>query len=130
MTENLACGCEGGTEHGHECRFGFGPALIPLGQPFPHRCWSCLLGQCPGGPHEWADVDDVEEMVWHGHDNPAGQPCACPCTLGPSLGPDIEPPDIDEVSLNAQPCPVCAADGACAYDDQGRPLIHTTEGEE
>lgn len=29
------------------------------------------------------------------------------------------------------PCPICDAPGACAYDAEGRPLIHTTpEGDD
>lgn len=27
------------------------------------------------------------------------------------------------------PCPECGERGACAYDEQGRALIHATEGE-
>lgn len=29
------------------------------------------------------------------------------------------------LSLVVEPCPVCGSDGACAYDTEGRPLIHT-----
>lgn len=29
------------------------------------------------------------------------------------------------VSTAVEPCPVCGVQGACAYDAEGRPLIHT-----
>lgn len=32
--------------------------------------------------------------------------------------------DVD--SLNATPCEECGASGACGYDSEGRPMIHTT----
>jgi len=37
---------------------------------------------------------------------------------------DAEPP-VDLVPLDVEPCPVCGEQGACAYDAEGRPLIHT-----
>lgn len=38
-----------------------------------------------------------------------------PITLGPlTLAP-----------LTVEPCPICGAQGACSYDAEGRPLIHT-----
>lgn len=36
---------------------------------------------------------------------------------------DTDPP-ADLVQL-LQPCPVCGEQGACSYDAEGRPLIHT-----
>lgn len=47
------------------------------------------------------------------------------------LGPDTE--DDSDVPTTAQraPCPACGERGPCAYDDQGRALIHATqEGDE
>lgn len=32
---------------------------------------------------------------------------------------------LDLVQLEVEPCPVCGEQGACAYDAEGRPLIHT-----
>ena len=37
---------------------------------------------------------------------------------------DDEPP-VDLTSLEVDPCPVCGSAGACSYDAEGRPLIHT-----
>jgi hypothetical protein len=34
-------------------------------------------------------------------------------------------PAVDVVPLIVEPCPVCGEQGACAYDAEGRPLIHT-----
>lgn len=36
---------------------------------------------------------------------------------------DAEP--IALVALTVEPCPVCGEQGACSYDAEGRPLIHT-----
>lgn len=43
-----------------------------------------------------------------------------------------EPDDDDLAGLSAQygECPTCGQVGACAYDDQGRALIHATEEDE
>jgi hypothetical protein len=41
---------------------------------------------------------------------------------------DIGHPDYDTpVSLSATPCATCGEVGACAYDGEGRALIHATE---
>jgi hypothetical protein len=37
---------------------------------------------------------------------------------------DDEPP-VELTSLEVDPCPVCGSTGACSYDAEGRPLIHT-----
>lgn len=84
-------------------------------------CWDCLFNSCPGGPHDWADQDDIDHALKTGQPNPTGQPCNCTCTNGPEL---YEEPEPDE-SLDMMPCPVCGADGACGYDPDGRPMIHT-----
>lgn len=41
-------------------------------------------------------------------------------------GEEWEPDDFDDWP----PCPVCNEAGPCAFDDLGRPLIHTTEVDE
>lgn len=38
---------------------------------------------------------------------------------------DVEESGPDVVALTVEPCPVCGEQGACAYDAEGRPLIHT-----
>ena len=42
---------------------------------------------------------------------------------------DIGHPDYDEptTSIDATPCPECGEVGPCAYDSEGRALIHATE---
>jgi hypothetical protein len=41
-------------------------------------------------------------------------------------GPDDEP--LDDVGpAYDDGCPTCGARGACGYDHEGRPMIHTTE---
>jgi hypothetical protein len=94
-------------------------------------CWNCLLHMCPGGPHDWADEDDIEHARLTDQPDPTGQPCNCTCASGPVLeeGPERE---WDE-SLDLAPCPICGAEAACGYDADGRPLIHALgeeEGEE
>ncbi len=42
---------------------------------------------------------------------------------------DPNAPTADEVAISA-PCPECGQVGACAYDTEGRPLIHATNTEE
>jgi len=39
-------------------------------------------------------------------------------------------PDLDDVQLSAQPCPKCGEVGACAYDAEGRALIHALHDED
>lgn len=94
------------------------------------RCWACMLGQCPGGPHDWADQDDIDGMVNLGLTDPTGAPCGCPCVTGPSLGPEPGPDDIDLESIDGPACTVCGETTACAYDAEGRALIHTTDDED
>ena len=101
------------------------------------RCWSCMLGQHYPTPtwHTWADSDDVEHARATGQPDPSTGRCGCPCVNDADFcakygTPEPEPPDIDEVSLDGAPCAECGAAGACAYDNEGRPLIHTTDEEE
>jgi hypothetical protein len=46
----------------------------------------------------------------------------------PGENPEVEfedePPDPEEISTTGSPCPLCGSMGACAYDLDGRPLIH------
>lgn len=54
--------------------------------------------------------------------------------LGVSLefeGPMIEPEDevVENLSLTGSPCVQCGATGPCAYDAEGRPLIHVDSQE-
>jgi ferredoxin len=44
--------------------------------------------------------------------------------------PDEDPNDGDPVSSVANPCPVCGSPMACAYDAEGRPMIHAYAVEE
>lgn len=41
--------------------------------------------------------------------------------------PDDERPDPVAAGLIDTPCTVCGERGACAYDSEGRALIHTTD---
>jgi hypothetical protein len=51
-------------------------------------------------------------------------------------GPDDYDPDLDwnapvPTALDlAEPCPECGATGACAYDSEGRALIHAIDAED
>jgi hypothetical protein len=95
------------------------------------KCWPCCMGQCPGGPHGWADADDIEHAAKTGQLDPSGQSCGCPCVHDAPRGPeepDLDDPDVE--SYTQEPCPVCDAPGVCAWDADGRPLIHpiTDEG--
>ena len=39
---------------------------------------------------------------------------------------DLDPEDVADLG----PCPECGATGACAYDSEGRALIHTSVNDE
>ena len=47
---------------------------------YRHHCWACQLNQCPNGPHDWADGDDIDAAALIGRPDPTGEPCSCPCT--------------------------------------------------
>ena len=48
---------------------------------------------------------------------------------GKAPGPDYDI-DLDDIEqMTSSPCPECGQTGACAYDAEGRPMIHTTEDE-
>lgn len=42
---------------------------------------------------------------------------------------DYGPDDCEPELVYPTPCPECGLYGACAFDVEGRPLIHVTEGE-
>lgn len=93
------------------------------------RCEPCMLGSHPGGWHSWAGKEDVEHALATGQPDPSTKRCACDCALRePEYGPEPEP-DPDE-SLEIAPCPICGELGACGYDSEGRPLIHSGGDEE
>lgn len=49
--------------------------------------------------------------------------------IGPA--PVDDEPDLDESPELTRPCTECGARGPCAYDAEGRPMIHTEpEGDE
>ena len=87
------------------------------------RCWSCMLGSCPGGPHDWADSEDVDHAKAMGQPDPTGQSCGCVCADGPELAQpyDDEP---EWVSLGADPCTICGSTSECGSDAEGNPWIH------
>lgn len=39
-------------------------------------------------------------------------------------------PDLDDTTNQDKPCPLCGEIGACGYDNEGRPLIHSLNGDE
>lgn len=88
------------------------------------RCEPCQFGQHPGGNHTWANLEDVVHALRTGQPDPANQKCDCFCVDEPE---HIEPePDFDEVTFSdLEPCPVCGEHGACGYDADGRPMVHT-----
>lgn len=58
--------------------------------------------------------------------------------LQPGEGADYEPDEPDDGEISemeierriADPCPECGQRGACAYDADGRALIHVTESDD
>lgn len=40
---------------------------------------------------------------------------------------DMDQDDLDALALAPVPCPVCGSSGACAYDAEGRALVHPDE---
>lgn len=89
-------------------------------------CWACRFGSCPGGWHTWADADDREFAAERGRPDPSDQKCGCVCADGPAR----EDPEPEWDSLERHPCPVCGEPGPCAYDTEGRALIHATTEED
>jgi len=90
------------------------------------QCWPCMFGQHSPGWHTWADVDDIEHAAATGQPDPSTSRCGCYCAGEPA--PDEEP-EWEPLST-LPPCDVCGSDGACGYDMEGRPMIHTTEDDD
>lgn len=88
------------------------------------RCWACMVGECPGGWHTWADAEDVANAEHMGHPDPRAQKCACACTEREVA--TTQPTDEDVIWATVDPCPVCGEYGSCATDAEGRPLFHAT----
>lgn len=88
------------------------------------RCDCCMFGQHPGGLHGWAGIEDIEHAKATGQPDPSNQKCGCDCTDGPVL--DQPEPDVEvDTFSDLEPCPICGEHGACSYDSEGRPLVHT-----
>ena len=83
------------------------------------KCWSCLVGHCPGGRHSWKDPIEGEGIP---DDSDPHQICGCSCVNGEEL--TILADDVETVRLYLDPCAVCGESGACGHDSEGRPLIH------
>lgn len=98
-------------------------SIGPAGITHYARCEPCMYGSCPGGWHSWAGPEDVEHAAKTGQVHPGAKRCACDCATGPVI--EQDGPDIELESLTVEPCPLCGAAGACAYDAEGRPMIHT-----
>ena len=113
-------------------------------QVHPHFVMVCVQGCCAG-------CQGCYGMSIGCHQEPCrcGLPCACRwpdedtdprwrdgCQRHDSSHDQrrhYEPPDgyddapfLDDTDIELPPCVECGSTGACAYDDQGRPLIHTT----
>lgn len=107
--------------------------LVSIGLVGPHyaRCEPCQCGQHYATPtwHTWAGKEDVEHARKTGQPDPTTSVCGCPCVHDPGFcaqyGEPEPEPDYDDESLDADPCPVCSATGACGYDTEGRPMIHS-----
>lgn len=72
-----------------------------LARPYRHLCPKADARDAMTDDEFWADVHPQQD-----------------CT-------DNDEPPTDLLSLTVEPCPVCGAQGACSYDVEGRPLIHT-----
>jgi len=90
------------------------------------RCEPCMFGQHDGGPHDWAGPEDIAHAKATDQPDPTGQPCACRCTKEPPRGPE----ELDFESVDQGVCDLCGEVGACAYDTEGRPLIHAQGGDD
>lgn len=100
----------------------------------------CTIGCCPGCQDCWG-------MSIGCHQNPCrcDRPCTCRwadedtdpkwrdgCNRHDDRTDgrrwrDVEPEELEYVTIS-DPCPECGQVGPCAYDVEGRPMIHTLEG--
>lgn len=112
----------------------FGPGIVVCYA----TCWACKFDQCYETPtwHSWADLDDIEWARETGQSDPSDQRCACKCADGPREAdrrarPYMDPDDVAEIDpqMSSEPCPECGEHGACAWDSEGRPLIHALGAE-
>lgn len=90
------------------------------------RCDACQFGVCPGGWHSWAGPEDIEHAKLTGQPDPSVKVCACPCRIDPPRDEAPDPFDLVPAAFDVLPCGTCGEIGACAYDSEGRPLIHTS----
>lgn len=91
--------------------FGDGGADVMSVRPFRHLCPEADLRDAMTDGEFW---EHVSRNLTGGSDY---------------YGPDDDPPDMD-VQVSETPCGVCGEHGACGYDAEGRPLIHTTDDNE
>lgn len=100
-----------------------GGALVCLA-----RCEPCQWGQHPGGEHPWAGPEDLAHAAATGQS--ADGVCGCDCTREAAVE-ETDEPAVEFVPIDGPPpCHLCGADGACGYDDEGRPYIHASWDED
>lgn len=83
----------------------------PTDRPFRHLCSEAEYRDTLSDEDFWAHVlgNLAPPETWD---------------YGPSL---IDEEDMASMSHITNPCPECGVYGACAYDSEGRALIHVTE---
>lgn len=92
------------------------------------RCDACACGMhyAEPTPHSWAGPEDVAHALATGQHDPSESQCACWCTTeGDPDAMVLAEDQLDADSLDVEPCEICGEPGACAYDAEGRPMIHT-----
>ena len=79
-----------------------------MNRPFRHLCPEADRRDAMTDDEFWADVArNLTGLTWDDE-------------------PTWDGPDLD-VQVSREPCPECGAPGACAWDSEGRPLIHATD---
>ena len=104
------------------------------------KCWNCMLNQAHMSPpqwHTWADLEDIDHAVATGQPDPSTNRCGCACAdvdavqpawdTGLWQGPDHDDDDYSSTTWQDSPCPECGESGACAWDAEGRPLVHAID---
>lgn len=81
------------------------------------------LPTSPMDPPETYSSDEEDSEFWEKHLQPVSLGMPDPNDHDGYLG------DLD-VQVSTEPCPECGATDACAWDSEGRPLIHAVKGEE